>query len=151
MRDFRQVAIMAKLRPQEADAWPIAEKHNRIFIGWAPWKKSEDSGTDRLSERLLDLSELEDGWDRDRLREDRNEIQVQTHRNLAHEIDAGSMVAVPPARAGSRPSCSDNRPVRAGRRPTVAGRVPRASRRAGPRHRAAIVARGGRLPDVAHR
>lgn len=94
MRSFQKLAIMAKLRPQESDAWPIAEEHNRIFVGWAPWKSSEESGVDRLSDRMLDLSELEDGWDRDTLREDRKERHVQVHRNLAHEIDAGSMVAV---------------------------------------------------------
>lgn len=95
MPTFSKLAIMAKLRPQKADAWPIAEQYARIFVGWPPWERGEERGADRLTERMLDLSELEDGWDRSRLYRDRGKQRIQMHRNLAHEIDEGSMVAVP--------------------------------------------------------
>lgn len=91
---------MAKLRPQGSDAWPVARDWRRVFIGWAPWKKGAVPGCDRLSERMLDLAELDGGWNPALLAAGINGRRVSAHRKLAHEIDEGSMVTVPRPEAG---------------------------------------------------
>lgn len=95
MSNFKQVALMAKCRPQNADARKIAQEHQRIFVGYAPWEQGAERTRDSIATSMLDIGQLEYGWDRDRLATPSHGRMVETHRRLAHEVDDRSMVAVP--------------------------------------------------------
>lgn len=100
MSKFRQLAFMARCRPQRADARTIATKHRIVFVGYCPWTvPPEERDPHNIRSGAIDLSEAESGW-KEKLSKPGHSKKVAEHRNRAHEIDVGSMVIVPRVEEG---------------------------------------------------
>ncbi|NHZ86267.1 MAG: hypothetical protein GWP19_10355, partial [Planctomycetia bacterium] len=92
-----QSALYMKCRPQAVDAWPIAEKYNRVFIGYPVWKPDtlDENITTGLKRYFYDISIETPSSKVWHLLKRGYRSMVTRHSNLIMKIKIGDFVIIP--------------------------------------------------------